>query len=137
MATKFSSGHFAGSGLGDGASGGHSQSSFLPAHPSVGNNHLPTDDSQLRHIFGVREGHLADTPRNRQTLLELANDAGSFDGTDAHGLDWFTRIAGNGAQYWVSVRNNVIQEGGYNRTPREWDDQSGYNRNPYKKGKKK
>ena len=35
--------------------------------------HLPKDESQLKHIFTNKPGHLKDTPENRKLLVKLAN----------------------------------------------------------------
>ena len=35
---------------------------------------FPTGESELRHIFRQAEGHIADTPENRNLLLSVAND---------------------------------------------------------------
>ena len=41
---------------------------------------LPSNDSQLRHIFENREGHLPNTPENRKLLQDLANDSTKYKG---------------------------------------------------------
>ena len=35
---------------------------------------LPQNNAQLKHIFSGKDGHLTDTPQNRQLLSDLAND---------------------------------------------------------------
>ena len=79
------------------------------------------DISQIKHIFAKREGHLADTPKNRATLLRVANDETLYRGTDMWGNKWYIEKCGNGGQYWARVRNGKINEGGYNRTPVDWN----------------
>lgn len=101
---------------------------------------LPTNDSQLKHIFTTtKKGHLTDTPKNKQTLLNLANDKSTYKGTDKLGKEWHIKPAKNGGQYWVWIKNGVIGDGGYNRTPLSWNDSTGLckehpnNYNPTKK----
>ena len=38
--------------------------------------------------------------------------------TDQFGNDWYARILDDGTEAWVSVRNNIIQNGGVNQVPR-------------------
>lgn len=103
----------------------------------TGGNSLPPNPSQTRHIFGDRPGHLPDTPRNRQTLVELANDEGCRLGTDKYGNTWYARMEPDSSQTWVTVRDGVIQEGGRNGSPHPWDSETGLNRNPKKNAFKK
>lgn len=86
------------------------------------------DPSKSAHIFGKRKGHLVDTPKNRETLLRIANDESLYRGTDEHGNRWYVERCGNGGQHWVRVRNGKINEGGYNRVPKEWNPKTGLNR---------
>lgn len=79
------------------------------------------DKSKDAHIFAKRPGHLTDTPKNRATLLRVANDESFYYGTDSHGNMWYIESCGNGGQHWVRVRNGKINEGGYNRTPKKWN----------------
>lgn len=93
-------------------------------------NSLPSNDSQIRHIFGNRLGHLPDTPRNRQALVRLANDENHKLGTDKYGNTWYVIARPDGSQTWVTVRNGVIQDGGRNDSSHPWDSETGLNRNP-------
>jgi filamentous hemagglutinin len=52
---------------------------------------LPTRDSQLRHIFCGRSGHIEDTPENRELLIGLANDVTARLESDQHGNIWAAR----------------------------------------------
>jgi filamentous hemagglutinin len=88
---------------------------------------LPPHDSQLKHIFGARPGHLQDTPANRQLLLDLANTPLYYTGTDKIDRVWHSKINPDGSQYWVWSLNGVIREGGLNLTPRPWNDKTGFN----------
>lgn len=99
-------------------------------------NSLPSNPSQIKHIFGDRPGHLTDTPRNRQTLVEVANNPDCYMGGDANGADWYARIEPDGSQIWVKVYNGTISDGGVNATPRPYDPETGLNNNPYKRRKK-
>lgn len=98
---------------------------------------LPQDPSQLDHIFGNREGHLPDTPGNRDALVNLANDNSNLWGKDKYGNNWNVKQTSDGGQLWVRHRNGVINEGGKNNPPRSWDGETGLNNNPFKGGKKK
>lgn len=97
---------------------------------------LPPNDSQLAHIFGDRPGHLPDTPRNRQRLVELANDEDNYAGRDKYGNAWHGKIESDGSQTWTVSRGKIIQDGGSNATPRPWDEETGFNNNPLKRRKK-
>ena len=94
---------------------------------------LPSNDSQLRHIFENREGHLPDTPENRKLLQDLANDSTKYKGKDKYGNDWNVRMNNDGTQDWVRSQHQVINEVGRNRTPRHWDKETGLFRNPTKR----
>lgn len=43
---------------------------------------LPQNNAQLKHIFSGKDGHLTDTPQNRQLLSDLANDTSKLAGKD-------------------------------------------------------
>ncbi len=88
-------------------------------------NTFYADPSKSAHSFGVRPCHLADTPKNRETLLRVANDESLYKGTDVHGNRWYVEPCGNGGQHWVRVRNGKINEGGCNRTPKKWNPKTG------------
>lgn len=89
-------------------------------------NRLPSEPSRLSHIFGVRPGHIKDTPKNRSTLEEVANDESNYIGTDKWGNKWYVKECENGAQYWVEVDSSgTIWDGGYNRSPILWNPLTG------------
>ncbi|MBR6271771.1 MAG: hypothetical protein IKR26_06425 [Lachnospiraceae bacterium] len=94
---------------------------------------LPPNDSQLKHIFEERDGHLPDTPENRKLLEELANNKDRYKGKDKYGNDWNIRLNDDGTQDWVRSQHQVINEGGRNIEPRPWDDETGLFRNPTKR----
>ena len=101
---------------------------------------LPIGESQLKHIFASRDGHIIDTPANRQLLESVAGDGEAFAGIDEKGLAWFSRIQEDGSQVWVKVykssNSHYITDAGVNLTPRSFDQASGFNKNPFKKGNK-
>ena len=81
----------------------------------------------------MAEGHLEDSPENRQLLQDLANDMKHHVGKDIHGKDRHYKEFEDGSQLWVSVRNGVIQDGGLNRPPRFWDEMTGLSRNIFRR----
>lgn len=93
---------------------------------------LPKNNSQLKHIFRDDDGHLPDTPENRELLYKLANDSSKFKGVDINGISWNVEMLEDGSQLWVEYRNGVITEGGKNLIPRAWDPETGLNYNPKK-----
>ncbi len=99
--------------------------------------HLPKDESQLKHIFTDQPGHLTDTPENRKLLEDLANNKSKYAGKDKYGNSWNIETTDSGAQNWVRYQNGTINEGGQNQTPRKWNDETGLNNNPIKRRTKK
>lgn len=96
---------------------------------------LPQNDAQTKHIFRKQEGHLEDTSINRELLVNLANDEDCHIGKDCRGLDWHIKITDDGKQLWVASRNGVIQNGGINNPPLDWNSMTGLNQNPIKRRK--
>jgi filamentous hemagglutinin len=96
---------------------------------------LPTNQSQLKHIFRNEKGHLKNTLANQKLIVDLANNKKHFKGKDKYGNSWNVRIDKKGRQLWVVHQNGKISEGGRNSTPREWDTLTGLNNNPFKKGR--
>ena len=99
---------------------------------------LPKGEAQLRHIFSGKEGHLSDTPENRQLLVDLSNNESKYVGKDKYGNLWNIETTEQGVQNWGRYQNGIINEGGQNASPRTWNDETGLNYNPVKrrKGKK-
>jgi filamentous hemagglutinin len=95
---------------------------------SVANNRLPSNDSQLSHIFREEAGHFSNTPENQRALINLVNNQENLLGTDRFGNQWFARVLSDGTQLWGSVRNGVIQNGGLNATPRIFNPVTGLSR---------
>ena len=94
--SKPNSGYFHGA---NGKGGGTPQENT--SNQTVNNlaNKFPPNDSQIKHIFRPKEGHLSDTPEKRKLIETTANDPANYS------------------------------------TPRDWDPETGYSRNP-KKNKK-
>ena len=49
---------------------------------------------------------------------------------------WNIETTDSGAQNWVRYQKGIINEGGQNKTPRKWDNETGLNHNPVKRRKK-
>ncbi len=93
---------------------------------------FPQGDAQLKHIFRDEEGHLPDTPANRQKILDVTSNLDNYLGKDARGNDWYAVISEDGTQTWVRVRNGVIDNAGVNDVPRTWDSETGLYHNTKK-----
>jgi hypothetical protein len=93
--------------------------------PPTNNVVLPNNPSQLSHIFRAEDGHLSDTPENRQSLLDIVNSPENLLGTDTFGNRWYAKALPDGTQLWGTVRNGVVQNGGLNSTPRTFGSISG------------
>ena len=93
---------------------------------------MPQNDSQIKHIMREDEGHLIDTPENRRLLIELANNSSAHIGKDSRGIDWHVSYNEDGSQNWVCHRDGVIQDGGRNMIPREFDEETGLKNNAKK-----
>lgn len=94
---------------------------------------LPSGDSQLKHIFGKRSGHLLDTEENRKMLIDLANDKSKCVGKDKYGNSWNVEDLPDGRQNWVRYQNGIINEGGRNDSLKPWNPETGLNNNPTKR----
>lgn len=88
-------------------------------------NEIPNNESIIGHIFRDADGHITDTPENRQLLEEVSNNTNNYLGTDKYGNDWYAQSQSDGSQIWVEVRNGIIFEGGINEEPRTWNPQTG------------
>ena len=88
-------------------------------------NRFPENPGQIEHIFRNAEGHLPDTPANRQLLQQVADDPSTTLGTDKFGNVWSARTLEDGTQAWVQTRDGVIRNGGLNQTPRVFNSNTG------------
>ncbi len=77
--------------------------------------------TQIKHIFRNGEGHLTDTPANRNALAPVASDEHNYVGTDKHGNRWYAKTV-DGKQFWVKVRNGMVTDCGMNDEPRNVKD---------------
>lgn len=95
------------------------------------NNEIKINDKngQDKHIFRNKEGHLSDTPENRQLLKDVASDINNRLDIDSRGNEWYVKILSDGKQVWAVVRNNVIRNGGINDIPRPFNKQTGLSKN--------
>lgn len=101
-------------------------------HASNGNQ-LPKNDSQVKHIFRDKKGHVKDTPGNRKLMLDTCNNESNYLGTDTHGKRWYAQTLPDGRQVWVATRDGIVQNCGINDVPHSWDNETGLSQ-PRKKG---
>lgn len=113
------------SGLFDGTRGNPQGILPLDRVGSVNVNSFPSDNSQMKHMFGSRSGHLSDTPANRELIQDIANNDSCRLGADRWGNEWYARIDDDGGQIWASVRGGLIRNCGKNSAPRPWNDETG------------
>ena len=106
---------------------GRHKNSFSKFRTSIGANTVtfPQWEVQLKHIFRNADGHVPDTPANRQLILDVSNNINNYLGKDARGNDWYAFISEDGTQTWVRVRNGIIDNAGVNTVPRIWDSETG------------
>lgn len=89
---------------------------------------LPENKSQIMHIFRDDEGHFIDNDINRNLLINLTNDDNSFLGIDENGINWYAKNLSDGRQLWVTVKDNIIQNGGINEEHIEFTPKKGLKR---------
>lgn len=89
---------------------------------------LPQNESQTKHIFRNKKGHMKDTKENRTLLEDVANDRRNYVGSDNHGNDWYSKEVPEKGQVWVQVRGDTIQNGGINNPPLNWNNGTGYSK---------
>uniref|UniRef100_UPI000691F5F9 hypothetical protein n=1 Tax=Campylobacter sputorum TaxID=206 RepID=UPI000691F5F9 len=82
-------------------------------------------DNKAKKIFGTREGHIIDTPQNRELLINVANDTKLVLGKDKFGNTWSGKLLDNGEQVWTQTRNGQIINGGINKTPKNFNSETG------------
>jgi|GEM_PF-4014628 len=78
-----------------------------------------------KKIFGDREGHLPDTPANRQLLENVANDQATTLGPDKFGNQWSAKTLEDGTQVWTQTRDGNIINGGLNESPIQYNPETG------------
>lgn len=84
------------------------------------------NENNKKHIFDDREGHLIDTPENRELIMDLVKDVKNFLLQDErHGKLWFAKTLPNGKQIWAEAIDNVIRNCGINDIPREANSETG------------
>ncbi|PMS14281.1 hypothetical protein FNF07_05190 [Trinickia caryophylli] len=86
---------------------------------------MQIDDSRAGHIFRDSDGHISDTPANRQLLENVANDPSAVLGTDKYGTTWAAKTNPDGTQTWVGIRGGKVSYGGINQTPKSFNPQTG------------
>lgn len=97
-------------------------------------NKIPNSIAQIDHIFADREGHLSFTEENVNTISDLINnDKNKVLDSDKNNNSWFTSTNSDGSQLWGKVHDNVLSDGGLNKTPKELDEDTGFDKNPFKK----
>ena len=99
-------------------------------------NELPENDAQLRHIFGDRPGHIVDTPKNRQLVLDIANSKQCYLGMDEYKVHWYALELEDGTQIWVMCKNGRISNAGINKVARKWNERTGLRNEPIYRNEK-
>jgi len=89
---------------------------------------LPSNASQLKHIFADRSGHIIDTPQNRQLVLDTAKNQKNYMGPGVNEKEVYGSILPDGTQVWVEVRKGIIQNTGINIKPRTYIPGIGFKR---------
>lgn len=99
-----------------------------PEDPEKESSDIKIDEKSAKHMFGNREGHIPDTPANRELLLSVANSAANFLGHDEYGNAWYAKILETGKQIWVQVWGKLIRNGGINNIPKLFNSKTGLSR---------
>ena len=84
---------------------------------------IPKDRAQ--HIFREKEGHLSDTPQNRETFQRVADDPNTTLGTDKYGNTWSAQQNKDGSQVWTQTRDGEIRNAGVNESPHQFNSETG------------
>ena len=91
------------------------------------NSAFLSNDSQIKHIFRKKPGHLSETPEHRKLSKDVADDPTNLLGSDKYGNTWFAKTLPDGRQVWVRTRNDVINKGGINDIPKTYNPATGLN----------
>ena len=83
------------------------------------------NENRATKIFGARDGHILDTPANRDLITNVANNPATKLGTDKFGTTWSAQIQADGTQVWVQTRNGQVWNAGVNTTPKPFDPNTG------------
>lgn len=87
---------------------------------------MPSNNSQLKHIFRDAEGHFKEaTPENCAALEDVANNPNSKLGTDSREETWYARETADGKQILVECRKGTTRDGGINEIPKTFNPQTG------------
>lgn len=84
-------------------------------------------ESNKKHIFDNRPGHLPDTPENRKKIIELVKDTKNYLGPDENDNQWYGKILEDGTQLWGQTRGTIISNCGINDVPRPYNSTTGLN----------
>ena len=82
---------------------------------------MPKTKAQIEHILADRPGHLKNKITSSLILERISSDEKNFVGIDSYGNKRYVKMIGK-RQYWVSTRNDIIQNGGVNIVPRNRDE---------------
>ena len=97
-------------------------------------NKIPNTIAQIDHIFRDDDGHLSFSEENVDIISNLINnDKNKVLDSDKNNNSWFESIKSDGSQLWGKVHDNVLSDGGLNKTPKELDEDTGFDKNPFKK----
>lgn len=77
------------------------------------------DEKDAAHIFRRADGHVPDTPGNRE-LLSSTHRPAHLLGQDRFGNMWYARQLQDGRQVWIQCRGGRIRNGGVNAVPRQF-----------------
>lgn len=113
-----------------GKSGGAAESRAWNVDMEAGTSVPVTDrflltENRVKKIFGTREGHIPDTPQNRNMVRSLANDPGACLGTDNFGNAWMGKQMPDGTQLWLQTRGGIIWNAGVNKVPAVYNPRAG------------
>ena len=81
---------------------------------------------RTKHMFRDVDGHFKyDIPQNRRIILNTVKEK-YYLGSDKHGNHWFARLDNKGHQFWASIRDGKICNGGVNNVPLKYNSETGF-----------